>query len=231
MNVLCTICARKNSKGVKNKNLKKINNKPLISYTIELAKKTKIFNEIVVSSDDIRILKLSNKHKLHTLKRKNYLSKDSTPKIKVIRNALKHMEDKKKKKYDIICDLDVTTPLKNVEDLIGCYKKFISKKYNNLFSVEISKKNPYFNMVEKNKKKYQLSKKMNKQINRRQDQPLVYSINAGIYLWRRKTLLKSDKLFNYKNAIYAMPESRSIDIDTDFDFKLVEMILKKNKKK
>ena len=72
---------------------------------------------------------------------------------------------------------------------------------------------------------------MNKQINRRQDQPLVYSINAGIYLWRRKTLLKSDKLFNYKNAIYAMPESRSIDIDTDFDFKIAKLLwnnLKKN---
>ena len=230
MKILCTICARKNSKGLKNKNIKKINNKPLILYTIELAKNAKIFDDILVSSDDNRILRLTKKYKLFGLKRKSILSQDNTPKIKVIRNALNHMEKQKNTRYDIICDLDVTTPLKNINDLIGSYKKFISKNYSNLFSVELSKKNPYFNMVEKKNKFYELSKNKNKQINRRQDQPLVYSINAGIYFWRRKTLLESNNLYNRNNAIYIMPESRSIDIDTDFDFKLVEMILKKTKK-
>jgi CMP-N,N'-diacetyllegionaminic acid synthase len=230
MKILCTICARKNSKGLINKNIKKINNKPLILYTIELAINAKIFDDIVVSSDDNRILKLIKKYNLFWLKRKSFLSQDNTPKIEVIRNALNYMEKQKKTRYDLICDLDVTTPLKNINDLIGSYKKFISKKYSNLFSVAISKKNPYFNMVEKKNKFYELSKKKNKQINRRQDQPLVYSINSGIYFWRRKTLLESNNLFNRNNAIYIMPEIRSIDIDTKFDFKIIEMILKNDKK-
>ena len=75
MNNLCTICARSGSKGVPNKNIKKIAGKPLIQHTIEQAKKSKIFSDIIVSSDCKKILKIAEKLGVHTLKRTNQLSK------------------------------------------------------------------------------------------------------------------------------------------------------------
>ena len=92
-NILCTICARGNSKGLKNKNFKRIKNKPLIHFTIDHAIKSKIFSKIVVCSDSFKILNYSKKIKeIDTIKRPKKLSLDNTPKIPVIRHSLKEME-------------------------------------------------------------------------------------------------------------------------------------------
>ena len=100
MKVLCTICARGGSKGIKNKNIKKINKKPLIDITLTQAKKSKIFSDIIVSSDSSKILSVSKKHKVILHKRSKKLSSDKSPKIPVIRDALKFAEKKHRKTPD-----------------------------------------------------------------------------------------------------------------------------------
>ena len=108
MKVLCTICARSGSKGVKNKNLKKINKKTLIDISLTQAIKSKIFSNIIVSSDSDKILDVSKKYKVILHRRSKKLSTDKSPKIPVIRDALKFAEKKTNQKYDYIIDLDVT---------------------------------------------------------------------------------------------------------------------------
>ena len=136
-NILCTICARGNSKGLKNKNLKRIKNKPLIHFTIDHAIKSKIFNKIVVCSDSFRILNYSKRIKeIDTLKRPVKLARDDTPKIPVIRYSLIEMEKKYNKKFDIIIDLDVTAPLRKVSDIINALKQF-KKKIIKLFFLHV----------------------------------------------------------------------------------------------
>ena len=114
MKILCTICARKGSKGLKNKNLLKINkNYNLIDYTLNQALKVKEINSIVVSSDISNLKKNKNK-KIFYLNRSKNLSGDKIGKLNVIRNATIISEKFFKSKYDYVIDLDVTSPLRKI---------------------------------------------------------------------------------------------------------------------
>ena len=226
-NILCTICVRSGSKGVKNKNIKKIKGKPLIYYTLNQARKSKLFNNIVISTDSEKILEYSKKEKnIDRIKRPKNLAKDDSPKIPVIRHCLIEMEKRYKKKYDLIFDLDVTSPLRKIYDLKKALNKMIRNKSDNLFSVCLSKRNPYFNAVEFKKNKIKPIKNLMKQITSRQNAPVVYDMNASIYIWKRITLLNSNTVFQKRTSIYIMPEERSLDIDTPLDFKIVEFLLR-----
>jgi len=225
---LCVICARKGSKGLINKNIKRLNGIPLVEHTIRQACKSKLFKKIVVSTNSNKIINISKKYGNKCLfKRPKYLSRDNTAKIPVIIHALKSAEKYYKTKFDIIVDLDVTAPLRKIIDIKKALKKFKRNNSDVLFSVCESKKNPYFNMVEKTRNKIKLLKTTSKKILYRQAAPKVYDINASIYIWKREVLLKKKTLYTKKTSIYLMPPERSFDIDTNFDWKLVKFLLKK----
>ena len=229
MNVLCTICARGGSKGLTNKALRKINNQPLISYTIKQAVNSKVFDEIVVSTDSKKIQKIAKKYgaKSWFLRPKQF-SQDNSSKLLAVRNALIESEKYFKKNFQICMDLDITAPLRNISDIKNSLKIFKKKKSGNLITGCESKKNPYFNMVEVTKKKVSLVKKLNKNIVSRQQAPKVYEMNASIYFWKRNYLLKNKSLFGRNIGIYEMPRDRSIDIDDHLDLKIVKHLLKDN---
>lgn len=228
MKILCLLAMRGGSKGVKHKNFINLNNKPLFLYTLEQAKKTNLFKHIVVSSDSNQILKKISKHNVDLLiKRNKNLALDNSPKISVIKDALKKSEKYFEIKYDYIFDLDVTSPLRKITDIQKAFKKIKhSTNALNLVSVCKADKNPYFNMIEKNKEKVHISKKIYRNIHSRQKAPQVYELNASIYIWRRKALLSKIKLINDRTIVYIMPKSRSIDIDDSFDLKLVRFLIK-----
>ena len=243
MNILCTICARGNSKGVIDKALKKINKVPLVGITIKQALGSKVFSEVVVSTDSKKIQKTSIKYGANSwFLRPKYLSSDYTSKILVIRDALIRSENYFRKKFDICVDLDLTSPLRNINDIKKSVKYFIkNEKIKNLFSVCEAKKNPYFNMVEIINNRVHIIKKTKKKktknetissskfssFYRRQSAPKVFEMNASIYIWRRSRLLNSNNLFSKDTGVYYMPPSRSIDIDSYFDLLLVKQIMKK----
>ena len=231
MNILCTICARKGSKGLKNKNFLKIYNKKLIFYSIDQAKKVKNIDDIVISTD----LEISKKElkKINLeifFKRNKDLSSDRAGKVPVIRDALLKAEYFYKKKYDIIIDLDVSSPLRKLDDIKKAIKIFLDSNSNNLITACKSRKNPYFNMVEFVNNKLCLVKKMKKKILRRQDARQVYDVNASIYMWKRNYLLKSNTIISNKTSLYEMPYNRSVDIDSKDDLKIVKLFLKNDKK-
>ena len=228
MNILCTICARKGSKGLKNKNFLKISQKPLIEYTIDQALNAKIFNNISIYSDKIFSNKFKKKYKnLFFYHRPKYLSKDKVGKVDVIKNLLIKSEFYFKKNYDLIVDLDVTSPLRSTMDIKESLKKIIRTKSNNLISVTTAKKNPYFNMIEIINGKPKLVKK-NKPYLTRQEAPKTFEMNASIYIWKRKYLLKNGNIISNKTICHYMPRERSIDIDDYFDFLQVKNIIEKN---
>ena len=226
MKILCSICGRKGSKGVKNKNLTLVKNKPLIFYTIQQAKKSKLFDQIVVSTNDKKIQAKALEYGASCwFLRSNRLSNSSSPKIPVIRDNLIKSEKYFNSKFEYIIDLDISAPLRDHFDIRRAYNKFIKFKYDNLFSVNKSKKNPYFNMVEMRGEKVYLSKNK-KKFYSRQQLPIVYSLNASIYVWKRKALLQHNNLIGKKTGIYEMSEEKSIDIDSKFDLKLVKFLMK-----
>ena len=227
MNNLCTICARSGSKGVPNKNIKKIAGKPLIQHTIEQAKKSKVFSDIIVSSDCKKILKIAEKLGVHALKRTNQLSKDFVGKVDVIRDAAIKAQKMLDKKFDNVIDLDVTSPLRQVSDIHNSFKKFQNGNYQNLITGCVARKNPYFNMIEIKKNVLSISKRTNKKIYSRQKSPQVFEMNASIYIWKNKALMNKSNLVTSKTAFYEMPEERSIDIDTMLDWKIVSFLMEK----
>ena len=225
--VLCTICARKGSKGLKNKNVRKLNSLPLITHTILQARGSKLFNKIVISSDSKKIFKISrNKVDLFINRPKN-LSGDKVSKLDVIKHALIDSEKKFNIKFDIIVDLDVTSPLRKISDIKKSLKKFLNSNSSNLISITKARKNPYFNQIVFKKNKPTLPCALKRNIINRQSAPKVYDLNASIYIWKRKALLSLKRLINRKTSTFVMPNSRSIDIDNIFEFKIVDHIIKK----
>ena len=230
MSVICIICARKGSQGLKGKNLKILHKKPLIAHTIIQAQKSKIFDKIVVSTDSKKIQKVANKYGIKNFfLRPAYLSKNNSPKIPVIRHALLKSELYYKKKFKIIIDLDPTSPLRNIKDIKKSLNLFNRNKYQNLISGCTSSKNPYFNMVEKKNNKIKIVKNLKKKITRRQNAPKVFDMNASIYIWKRFALLNNIKLINKKTGFYQMPRDRSIDIDIKLDWDIVNFLMRKKK--
>ena len=224
MNILCTICARKGSMEIKNKNIKNFFGKPLILHTLDLAYKVNIFTKIVVTSDSNKILNICKKKSNLLIQRPKRLSNNSISKIQVIKHALKYSEKKFSTNFDIIFDLDVTSPLRLKSDIYKAFKIFKKKKSNNLISVNESHKNPYFNMVERKNGKLKLVKENRKTYHSRQKAPSVFDVNASIYIWKREALLKNKNIVNTDTEIFVMPKHRSVDIDTEFDFKIVKAL-------
>ncbi len=228
MKILCTVCIRAGSKGLRDKNFLKIKNKYLFSYTLDVAKKSKIFNDIIISTDSKKIRSLSKKfNKVIFIKRPKKLATDKANKMDAIRHALRYAENLNKIKYDLIFDLDATSALRQVKDLKNALRIFKKENPENLFSVNHSRRNPYFNIVERNGKTIRVAKKFKKFPIRRQDAPKTYDMNASIYIWKRNILLKSDNLFRKKTSIYIMDFERSIDVDSKFDLSMIKNLIKK----
>ena len=228
--VLCTICVRGGSKGVKNKNIKHINNKPLVAYTIEQAKQSKLFEHIVVSTDSDEISTIVQEYGAEVFfKRSSEMASDTAGKLDVIRDAFVRSENYYNEEFDYLIDLDATAPLRDVSDIINSFKQFLDNHNDNLITAMPSRRSPYFNIVEVDKDgKVFLSKKLKNNIARRQDSPKCYDMNASIYIWKRDVVLNKSSLFLENTGLYIMPENRSIDIDTELDYKFVEFLMKEN---
>jgi CMP-N,N'-diacetyllegionaminic acid synthase len=228
--LLCTICARKGSKGVRNKNLRSLNGKPLICHTIEQAISAGLLDQLAVSTDSEEILEIANKYSVpHLIKRPDYLATDVADKLDAIVHAVSEVESKTNHIYSEILDLDPTSPLRLPEDILNSLRLFRSSGAENLITAAPSRKSPYFNLVEIDNLGFaHLSKNTNGRILRRQDSPKCFDMNASIYIWDRNFLFKNKHVFGNRTALYTMPESRSIDIDTELDFQFVEFLMGAN---
>lgn len=235
MNILITICARGGSKGIPGKNIKLINGKPLIDYTIKVANlfKDKFNCKISLSTDDDKIKAVSVKSGLFTnYNRPEYLATDTVGKIDTLKDLLFYEETLVDYKYDFILDLDVTSPLRTVEDLEKALKILIaSKDAKNLFSVNPAVRNPYFNMVEKNSNGFYTLVKTNPDgsVMTRQSAPLVFDLNASFYWYKRSFFDLCEKsAITDKSLIYEMKHV-CFDLDHPIDFLFMEYLLQNNK--
>ena len=189
MVLLFTICGRAGSKGIKNKNLRKFCGKYLAYFTVStidlyLNKHPKIDADIVVNSDSIELLDLVANNGLREIEkivRDESLSGDSVGKIAVINDCLDKMEKKKKKNYEIVVDLDITSPLRTVADLENVIAKQIEKKADVTTTVATARRNPYFNQVKRTE--HGVKKVIESNYTARQQAPEIFDMNASIYAY------------------------------------------------
>ncbi|WP_448105359.1 acylneuraminate cytidylyltransferase family protein [Pedobacter panaciterrae] len=231
MNILITICARGGSKGIPGKNIKILNGKPLIYYSLNTASKfADLFEgtDIVLSTDDESI-----KNQVGALgfevdidhTRPDFLASDTAGKIDAIEDVLKYSEEKNNKKYDFILDLDVTSPLRTLTDLENAFEILQNKpEAYNVFSVSPANRNPYFNMVEENENGYYSTSKQGSFLTR-QSAPRVYDMNASFYIYR-DTFFKDGlkKAITERSLIYEVPHT-CFDLDHPIDFLTMSFLM------
>ncbi len=230
MKIVCTICARGGSKGVKNKNVKDIAGMPLIAYTVIRAQQAGIFSAIAVSSDSDDILNAAKKYcpSAIIIKRPADMASDTAGKLPAIKHCFTEAEKISGTTFDLDVDLDVTSPLRTVEDIKKALEIYLSRPdADNLISVTPSRRTPYFSMLEDAPRGFiHTSKLTDPPLLRRQDAPNCYDINASIYIWRREKLLSLDRVLTPYTLPYVMPAERSVDVDSELDWRIVEMLLK-----
>ena len=223
MKTLIIIPARGGSKGVPNKNIKQLNGKPLIQYTIEAAKKINKDIDICMTSDsDLIINTVKNIGLPVPFKRPENLAKDNSGTYEV----LLHTIDFYKQKgiiYDTIILLQPTSPLRNekhIQEALALY----SDDLDMLVSVKETESNPYYVLFEENKNGY-LQKSKEGNFTRRQDCPKVWEYNGAIYIINVKALLQKNMGEFKKIKKYIMDSKSSLDIDTKLDFALAEYLI------
>lgn len=226
--ILCTICARGGSKGLKNKNIKLLLDKPLIAHTIAQAGQSGLFEHIVISTDSNEIAQIAKKYGGEVFfTRDATLASDNAGKLAAIQDAFIRSEAHYNTQFDYLIDLDATAPLRKISDIQNAFEQLINNNNTNLITGVTSRKSPYFNLVECDENnKVKLSKQLDKPILRRQDAPKCYDMNASIYIWNRDTILNQTSIFLESTGLYEMDENSLFDIDTELDFKIVEMIMK-----
>ncbi|MFV0220641.1 acylneuraminate cytidylyltransferase family protein [Empedobacter falsenii] len=235
MKGLVTICARGGSKGIPGKNIKLINGKPLIYYSLavadELSKKYNLDIFLSTDSDEIKsVVKASAFSKVNTeYVRPDFLANDTAGKLDAIVDVYQFAENANGVNYDFVIDLDVTSPLRTVEDLAASVELlFNNNEALNLFSVSPANRNPYFNMVEEKENGfYELCKKG--QFLTRQSAPRVFDLNASFYVFKKAFFAENHKtVITDKSLVYEVPHL-CFDLDHNIDFEFMSFLLENKK--
>jgi len=231
--VTCIIPARKNSKGIKNKNLQKINGKELIKYPFELAHKSKYIEEIIFSSDSEKYIKIlqklskNKKKKTHFLLRPKKLAKNNSSSYSVIKNALKNINIK----TNIIVLLEPTSPLTKKNDLDFGIKKLLSKssKFDSVVSIVSNHKfnSSYKTIINKNNKIINFNKNINK---RRQKITEEFVLSGNFYISKKSTLEKNKNFTSNRTYGYKILKKYYTDIDDYIDLKYANLLFQLNLK-
>ena len=225
MNILVVIPARGGSKGIPGKNIKLLNGKPLIYYTIDVARTIVSDENICVTTDDDEIIKVVESYGLKVpFKRPEYLATDTCGSYEVILHALNYYE-KLGYVYDAIVLLQPTSPFRTplqVKEAIKLYRTDIDM----VVSVKKASSNPYYDCFEEDQNGNLIISKGDDSYKRRQDCPLVYEYNGAIYVLNPLSLKRMDFAKFKKKIKYLMDSVHSIDIDNQLDWMLAECIIK-----
>lgn len=224
MKSLVVIPARGGSKGIPHKNIKLLNGKPLICYSIDVARQFTTDDNICVTTDDDEIIKVVEEYGLKVpFKRPDYLATDTCGSNEVIQHAYRFFAEKGIQ-YDAILLLQPTSPFRTVEFLkeaVALYDDSIDM----VTSVKLSSCNPYYDGFEEDADGLLKISKGDGTIERRQDAPSVWQQNGSIYVINPKSLMEKGMAHFTKIRKYAMSELYSVDIDNSFDWKVAELVI------
>lgn len=223
---IAIIPARSGSKGLKDKNIKKLCGKPLLAYTIECALESQKFDKVFVSTDSEEYAKIAQQYGADaSFLRSKDTSGDTAGSWDVVKEVISCFE-KDGLMYDNIMLLQPTSPLRMVQDIHSSFQLMKEKEANVVLSVTEVEHSPIWcNTLNDdlcmdyffNDKYLNLPRQM---------LPQYYRLNGAIYLIKRSELEK-EKMFRNKCYAYIMPNIRSIDIDSDLDFIIAETIMKR----
>jgi len=227
LKTICFIGARGGSKGVPGKNIRPLDNKPLIAYAIQSALKSGIFDHVVVSTDDLAISRVAKKYGAEIpFIRPKKLATDSAGFTEVMLHGIVELR-RMGYEFDVLVNRDCTVPFMRISDMKNAVKLLGEKKCNAVYGVYRQHFNPYFNMMEKNSDGFlKLCKKLKERPQSRQSAPVVYQLN-GLFVYDVEKFLKYKTPLLPMSLPYEIPPECGIMIDTELEFQLAEMMIKK----
>jgi len=226
MKTIAFIFARGGSKGLPGKNIRTLGNKPLIQYSIEIAKECPSIDAVYVSTDDDAIALVAEKNGAIVIPRPDELAGDTSPEWFAWRHAIEWVQ-KKSGPFDTFVSLPATSPLRNITDVEQAIAQRASCDADICISVTPSNRSPFFNMVVSDD--YGFVKLVNQpdgQVARRQDAPIVYDITTVVYATTPEFVLKNFGIFSGKVTSVVIPKERAVDIDDIYDFHMAEILLR-----
>lgn len=228
MNVTCVIGARGGSKGLIGKNSRPLLGKPLIAWSIEQAMECPEITRVVVSTDSDAIADVARSYGAEVpFMRPAELANDTAGKWGVWQHALESCDRHYADPVDLFVDLDCTSPLRDVADISRAIAQFRTSSVDAVFSVCEARKNPYFNMLEVVDGSLRMCKTLPHPVVRRQDAPQVYEHVASIYVLSPEYLRNGTGLLSGCTQGYDIGVSKSLDVDSQFDFELIEFLMRK----
>ena len=233
MKVLFTICGRAGSKGIKGKNIRDFCGKPLALYTLSAidlycARHEENCCDVAVNTDSERLREIitgsaiGNNRPICLIERTVELADDRVAKVSVLLATLQEMEKRSGKSYDIVVDLDITSPLRTVANVENLIEKKLETGADVVFSVTEARRNPYYNMVRKTEHGYKQVIESN--FVSRQQAPLLYDMNASLYAYEPDFLRSGKNVLDGYGEIIEMMDTGILDLDKPSDFELMEII-------
>ncbi len=222
---LAVIPARGGSKGLPDKNIRILAQKPLIEHSIVAALNSRYIQEVVVTTDSSKIAEVAKQAGASVpFLRPSELSTDTARSIDAVKHAVGFYEEKLKRYFSHIILLQPTSPLRQSFDIDQAFEVLLQNDADSLQSVCEAETHPYLlRTIKDDHLTPYLAHEMEHK--RRQDLDHLYALNGAIYIVKRDVLMRDDALIGVKNCGYVMPRERSVDIDSEMDLKLAEFYL------
>lgn len=226
MKRIAIIPARSGSKGLIDKNIKELNGKPLIAYTIECAINSGMFNKVFVSTDSQKYADIAIQYGADaSFLRSKENSSDTAGSWDVVREVVERLEGQGEE-YDEIMLLQPTSPLRIPEDIVNAIELLHKKRGNAVVSLTECDHSPIWcNTLPADGCMDNFDKEEYKDLPR-QMLPVYYRYNGALYLVTDSELKNKESMLEHGCYAYIMPQNRSIDIDTELDFMIAETIMK-----
>lgn len=227
MSVIAFIFARGGSKGLPGKNIRPLDGKPLIAWSIEQALAVERIDRVIVSTDCETIAAVSRQYGAETpFIRPAHLAQDESPEWLSWQHALNYVRETEGKLPVMFVSVPATAPLRFPLDIDNCLTKYASGNSDVIVTVTDAHRSPYFNMVKSNKDgSVALVSPLNSAVARRQDSPVVYDMTTVCYVASPEFIMNHHSIFEGQVSAVHVPLERAIDIDTLLDFRIAESML------
>ena len=225
MRTFAFIFARGGSKGLPNKNILPIAGKPLLAHGIDMALQINDVEKIFVSTDCHRIANIANDYGAEVIIRPDELATDTAVEWKAWQHAV-HWVNQKYGSFKCFLSLPTTAPLRRIQDVEKCIEAFRKEDDADcVLTINISHRNPWFNMVQY-KKDLEIERLIHtRDITRRQDAPECFDMTTVAYVLNPQFILSSDNFWTGKVLGVQVPNQYSIDIDTELDYAIAKFMM------
>jgi len=222
-NLTAFIFARGGSKGVKNKNIRLVAGKPLLHHAVASALQSRHVQRVIVSTDSPQIAEVARSSGAEVLERPAELAGDASSELLAWRHAI---ESYSSSLHSTFISVPATAPLRTGEDIDRAIESFRTRSCDVLFGISPSHRNPYFNMVKITGEGLIQVLNSGSTAIRRQDVPEVFDVTTCVYVGNPEYLLRCSTLMEGRVGYVQIPPERALDIDTEFDLYLADLILR-----